>query len=143
MSRIVVGVDSTKPSHAALEWAIEEAKLRDATLDVVVSWDYPVVAAAEPALVQIPDRDLLVKGARTTAEKVAAEVGLASSGVDYRLHTPEGRPGEELVEMSKDADLLVVGSHGSGQLKELVLGSVSAYATHHCTCPVVVVRTPD
>ncbi|MCU1368439.1 MAG: uncharacterized protein JWN39_4078, partial [Ilumatobacteraceae bacterium] len=41
------------------------------------------------------------------------------------------------------ADLLVVGSHGSGVLKELILGSVSNYCAHHSTCPVVLVRSPD
>jgi nucleotide-binding universal stress UspA family protein len=141
MSKIVVGIDSTQPSVAALDWAIKEAKLRKCSLDVVVSWDYPVMVAAEPIMVQTPDRELLINGARVTAEKIAATVGLADAGIEYTVHTPEGRPGEELCAMAADADLLVVGSHGSGALKELILGSVSSYCAHHSTCPVVLVRT--
>jgi nucleotide-binding universal stress UspA family protein len=45
--------------------------------------------------------------------------------------------------MAADADLLVVGTHGSGALKQLILGSVSNYCAHHSTCPVVLVRTHD
>lgn len=143
MGKIVVGIDSTKASAAALEWAISEAKLRGCHLDVVVSWDYPIMAGAEPVMVQTPDRDLLVNSARVTAEKLAETVGLPSAGIEYAVHTPEGRPGEELVAMAADADLLVVGTHGSGALKQLLLGSVSSYCAHHSTCPVVLVRTHD
>lgn len=141
MGKIVVGIDNSDASIAALEWAINEAKLRNCHLDVVVSWDYPIMAAAEPVMVQTPDRDLLVNSARVTAERVATNVGLASAGIDYSVHTPEGRPGEELVAMAADADLLVVGTHGSGTFKQLILGSVSNYCSHHSTCPVVLVRT--
>jgi nucleotide-binding universal stress UspA family protein len=143
MSKIVVGIDSTKPSAAALDWAIKEAQLRGSTLDIVVSWDYPLMATAEPMMVPVPDRDTLVHSAEATADRMLADAGLETSGVSYTVHTPEGRPGEELVAMAADADLLVVGSHGSGPLKELILGSVSSYCAHHSTCPVVLVRTPD
>lgn len=143
MSKIVVGIDSTRPSAAALQWAIDEAKLRGSALEIVVSWDYPIMATAEPLMIPTPDRDTLVHSAESTAQKMLAEAGLDTAGIAYTIHTPEGRPGEELVNLAADADLLVVGSHGSGALKELILGSVSSYCTHHSTCPVVLVRTPD
>ncbi|MEO6122920.1 MAG: universal stress protein [Ilumatobacteraceae bacterium] len=141
MSKIVVGVDGSAPSSTALAWAIEEAKLRGAKLDVVVSWDYPVMAASEPIFMPTPDREVLESGAETTAEAMVAQSGLAESGVTYQIFTPEGRPGETLIEMAADADLLVVGSHGSGVIKELFLGSVSNYCAHHSPCPVVLVRS--
>jgi len=141
MGKIVVGIDNTDASVEALKWAINEAQLRACHLDVVVSWDYPIVAAAEPVMVAAPDRDLLINSARITADTIAASVGLADAGVDYELHTPEGRPGEELVAMAADADLLVVGTHGAGTFKQLILGSVSNYCAHHSSCPVVLVRT--
>ena len=142
MNKIVVGIDSSKPSAAALNWAVQEAKLRGAILDIVVTWDYPVIATAEPMLVPTPDRDALVHSAESTAHLMIADAHLDDAGINYTIHTPEGRPGEELVTIAADADLLVVGSHGSGPLKELILGSVSSYCTHHSTCPVVLVRTP-
>lgn len=143
MNKIVVGIDSSKPSAAALDWAVQEAKLRGSTLEIVVTWDYPIIATAEPMLVPTPDRDALVRSAESTAHRMITDAHLDQSGIAYTIHTPEGRPGEELVSLAADADLLVVGSHGSGPLKELILGSVSSYCTHHSTCPVVLVRTPD
>lgn len=143
MGTIVVGVDSTKPSAAALQWAIVEAKLRNCTLDIVVSWDYPVMATTEPLIVPQPDRDTLVHSAEMTATRMLADAHLDESGVAYTVHTPEGRPGEELVALAIDADLLVVGSHGSSAFKELILGSVSSYCAHHSACPVVLVKAPD
>ena len=143
MGKIVVGIDSTKPSVAALDWAVQEAKLRKSTLDIVVSWEYPVMATTEPLMVPQPDRDTLVHSAEQTATRMLADAHLEDTGIVYTVHTPEGRPGEELVAIAAGADLLVVGSHGSGALKELILGSVSSYCAHHSTCPVVLVRAPD
>ncbi len=140
--RIVVGIDGSQPSSAALEWAIAEATLRHAELDVVVSWDYPMMATSEPIYIPMPDKDEMETGAEKTAEAMIARSSLPKSGVTYKVVTPEGRPGETLVEMSDGAELLVVGSHGAGVIKELFLGSVSNYCAHHSSCPVVLVRTP-
>ena len=143
MGTIVVGVDSSKPSVAALQWAIQEAKLRNSTLDIVVSWDYPVMATTEPLIVPQPDRDTLVHSAEVTAARMLETAHLDEAGIVYTVHTPEGRPGEELVALAANADLLVVGSHGSSAFKELLMGSVSSYCAHHSTCPVVLVKAPD
>ncbi|HEY4332921.1 MAG TPA: universal stress protein [Ilumatobacteraceae bacterium] len=143
MGKIVVGVDGSAPSSAALDWAIAEAKLRGSTLDIVVSWDYPVMATAEPIIVPLADRETLVSTATAVAETMLNHAGLKESGVAYEVFTPEGRAGDELVHMSGDAELLVVGSYGSGVLKELIMGSVSSYCVHHSVCPVVLVRTPE
>jgi nucleotide-binding universal stress UspA family protein len=143
MGKIVVGVDESVPSKAALEWAIEEALLRTCHLDVVVSWEVPVLVSSEPVMVPMPDTDVLEGNANLIAHRVVDSSSLEASGVAYTIVTPEGRPGEELVALGADADLLVVGSHGSGHLKELLLGSVSSYVTHHSRCPVVLVRTPE
>lgn len=143
MNKIVVGIDNSKPSAAALDWAVKEAKLRGSALEIVVTWDYPVIATTEPMLVPTPDRDALVHNAESTAHTMIADAQLDAAGIVYTIRTPEGRPGEELVSIAADADLLVVGSYGSGPLKELIVGSVSSYCAHHSTCPVVLVRTPD
>ncbi|MFI7296443.1 universal stress protein [Streptomyces sp. NPDC050121] len=54
-----------------------------------------------------------------------------------------GRPEPTLIEAARDADLLVVGSHGHGAFAGMLLGSVSQHWVHHATCPVVVIRTAD
>jgi len=99
-----------------------------------------MIAASEPIIVPTPDTETLITSAHATAERLVADTGLIESGVEYKIFTPEGRAGEELVHMAKDADLLVVGSSGAGALKELILGSVSSYAAHHAPCPIVLVR---
>ena len=143
MGKIVVGIDGSAPSSAALDWAIKEAKLRSSSLELVVTWDFPVMATAEPVIIPMPDSATLVSNAERTAATMAAHAGLIESGVAYTVVTPAGPAGHELVELANDAELLVVGSHGSGVLKELIRGSVSSYCVHHSTCPVVLVRLPD
>ena len=140
MGMIVVGVDGTEPSREALRWAVQEAKLRKTDLHIVVSWDYPVVATAEPVMLPTPDTDALIANATSIADAMLVEEKITESGVAYTVETPEGRPGEALVERSKGAELLVVGSYGSGALKELILGSVSNYCSHHAKCPLVLIR---
>ncbi len=142
MGRIVVGVDGSQPADAALDWAIAEAELRNSSLEIVVSWDYPVMAGAEPVYIAPPDMAELKGGAARTADSMLAHCRSALARVNYSVVTPEGRPGEVLVEQAEGADLLVVGSHGSGVVKELLLGSVSNYCAHHSPCPVVIVRKP-
>jgi nucleotide-binding universal stress UspA family protein len=140
MGRIVVGIDNSESARAALKWAIGQAQLTHSTLDVVASWSQPMIAASEPIIVPTPDTDALVASAQSTARRMIAESGLLESGIEYKICTPEGRAGEELVAAAKDADLLVVGASGAGALKELILGSVSSYAAHHSPCPIVLVR---
>ena len=78
------------------------------------------------------------KTAHTVAEKAAAQLTLPAEQVSVNVLTGSAR--EVLVEASKDADLLVVGSHGHSAVGGLMIGSVSAYCIHHAAVPVVVVR---
>jgi len=143
MSVIVVGVDGSEPSKAALRWALEEARLRGATLRAVHAWAVPAVyvhgSAFPPELV---DRDLIRERAEESLDAVVTEVAGASPAVAIEPATGEGPPGRVLVEAARDADLLVVGSRGHGGFAGLLLGSVSQQCAQHAECAVVIVRTP-
>jgi nucleotide-binding universal stress UspA family protein len=142
MGTIVVGVDGSEGSVAALRFALEEAKIRGAELRAVSAWHVPPAvygAGMAPAGLDLDEY-------RKLAEKaLAASVSEAAGGASDVAVTPilrEGGPSDVLLEESKDADLLVVGTRGLGGFKGLLLGSVSQQVAHHASCPVVVVPPP-
>jgi nucleotide-binding universal stress UspA family protein len=142
MDRIVVGVDDSPGARAALMWAYDEAALRHAPLEVVHAWSLPLAEGwnsewpADEAWFQGEARKLLD---RLIAERMPDGSGLEISRVPLEC---EG-PAFGLLERSKSAALLVVGSRGRGGFKGLLLGSVSTQCVHHAECPVVVVKTND
>jgi nucleotide-binding universal stress UspA family protein len=144
---IVVGVDGSDPSVAALRWAAEEAALREAKLVAVHAWSYvPPAPIAEPGMIPLPATDLV---GQLDAERGAAQAELEAA-IDDAF--PSGRPveieerlveesaGEALVAAGVEAELLVVGSSGRGGLASAILGSVSRHVVSHADCPVVVVK---
>jgi nucleotide-binding universal stress UspA family protein len=139
MKMIVVGLDGSAGSVAALRFAIEEAQVRGAEIKAVSAWHVPMTAYGSgiaPAPVSVSDYEGLGKAAVDSAlEKVAATV----NGVTITSVVREGQATEVLVSEAKNADLLVVGSRGLGGLRGLLLGSVSQQCAQHAPCPVVVV----
>jgi nucleotide-binding universal stress UspA family protein len=141
MARIVVGVDGSPGSRAALRWAHEEAKLRGATLEAVAVWQFPVMTSL-PAFGAMPPPDDLGKEAEGTLLATLSDEGIAASDdVPVTTVVAEGAPAASLLEAAEGADLLVVGSRGHGGFAGLVLGSVSHQCASHSPCPVVVVRS--
>jgi nucleotide-binding universal stress UspA family protein len=145
--RIVVGIDGSELGRAALRWAEEEARLRDATLVAVHAWTFvPPASIAEPGMIPVPPGDLSgdLESERAAANAVldgeVAGVG-EHDGVRVEKRLMEGAPGDVLVAAAADADLVVVGSHGRGGLARALLGSVSHHVVKHSPCPVVVVRS--
>ena len=146
---IVVGVDGSDASHDALRWAAEEAKLRSATLVALHAWSFvPAQPIGDPGMLAVPAGDL---AGQLNAENDAAQIGLdqavedalgAGSDVELERRLIEGDAGEALVAASKDALLVVVGSHGRSGFKAALLGSVSRHVVDHAACPVVVVKSP-
>ncbi len=134
--RIVVGVDGSAPAANALAWAIEEARRRDARLEVVHAWQPDAVGA--PVISATDQR---------TGERRAAEVLSRSlAGIQQAWRRQPiiswsvcGRPGQALVDVAAGADLVVVGSHRRGRIRAALLGSVSRHVVDHAPCPVVVV----
>lgn len=146
MPGIVVGVDGSDQSRAALRWAMHEAAQHHLPLTVITVRPAPVRPAtgiywAVPDLADnSADTESARKMVREFVDQVAGELGEAVPDVTVEVTT--GNIAEELVRASRDADMLVVGSRGAGGFGRLLLGSVSSQVTHHAASPVVVVPGP-
>ena len=140
--RVVVGVDGSAHARQALRFALAEAALRDARLDVVGSWAVPPLAATGVGM--IPAFDLLRTELGDSAREVLAgelaNAADAAAGVEVEQHVAQGDAAGVLVEAAAGAELLVVGSRGRGGVTGTVLGSVSRACLHHAPCPVAVVH---
>ena len=136
--RIVVGIDGSAGARRALRWALREARLRKATLDVVHAWQPPYAAVSPFAGLPI-DLDVLQKDARSVLDD-------AVDGEDTR-HQPApverilacGGAAPAILDASLGSDLVVLGSRGLGGFKGLLLGSVTHQVAHHARCPLVIV----
>jgi nucleotide-binding universal stress UspA family protein len=140
---IVVGVDGSDGAGHALEWAAEEARLRDARLRVVLAWQIPFALYTGPGTFGV-DRELTDE-LRELAEKQLEEACEAASGLqglDLERSVIQDLPAPALVEAAKNAALLVVATRGRGGFAGLLLGSVSQQCAHHASCPVVIVPPP-
>jgi nucleotide-binding universal stress UspA family protein len=135
-SRIVVGVDGSPGSKAALRWAAQLAGQLGARLDVVGVWEYPPLfgVAALPEL-EFPAADI----ERSLNETVEEVLGTGRPA-DLRVKALSGPPAATLVTAGQGALMIVVGSRGRGGFAGLLLGSVSAKTAEHATCPVLVVH---
>jgi len=136
--RIVVGIDGSHTSQQALRWAVEEARVRQATVEVVHAWHlayvggYPYTAGSfDPA----PFEDA---GRQALDEAIA---GVDTTGLPGPLHPVlhMGDAAGGILETAEGADLVVVGSRGLGGFTGLLLGSVGHQVANHAPCPVVVI----
>ena len=132
--RIVVGVDGSESAQRALRWAIDEARHREATLEVVHAWR------------RIPISDYFVNepepgGSERFAKAVLDQAVEAedTAGVIVERKLVPGTGAYALIHEAKGAALLVVGSRGRGGFSGLLLGSVSQQTAHHAPCPVVII----
>ena len=141
MARIVVGLDGSDQSKEALRWALDEARLRGASLDVVYAWTMPVYVGYGAALGALLDPVELRKAARERVDSTVEEVVTGGSDVQIERKPVEGPAASVLVEAADGADLLVVGSRGHGGFAGLLLGSVGQQCAHHARCPLVIVRS--
>jgi nucleotide-binding universal stress UspA family protein len=142
MARIVVGVDGSDGSAAAFEWALRQAELTGSDLTAVLAYSYELWwidggTDYEPKIIEHKARE-----ARRKLDELLAEWVPDSSTVAVHPIVVEGHTATGLIEIARDADLLVVGSRGRGELAGLLLGSVSQRCAERATCPVVVVPAP-
>lgn len=146
--RILVCVDGSEGSAAALGWAIALARKTDAEIVAVHALEVPVYAQADVGMGPVysaPPADPLWwdRLRKATAEAFEQEwcAPLARSGLPYRTVLQEGKPASAIEEVAdrERPDLVVVGRRGLGGLTELLLGSVSHALVHHARRPIVVV----
>lgn len=136
---VVVGDDGSAEAATAVRWAAEEARVRGADLVVLRAWT--ITSAPRPAHWQpgyVPGED---EFAEAVAEQLRADVAgtLAEPGAPgFRVLAVHGSPEEALVTASREAALVVVGSHGR-HLASALLGSTSEHVVRHAHSPVVVV----
>jgi nucleotide-binding universal stress UspA family protein len=131
---VVVGVDGSPVSEAALAYAFEAADARSAELVVVYAWRDLLLDQSTPL-----DEAIEQQGRAELAERLAGWGGKYPD-VAVRRVVVRDTPARAIVEQSVTAQLVVVGSHGRGGLGGLLLGSVSNAVLHRAECPVVVVR---
>ena len=137
---VVVGVDGSESSIAALRVAAEEAAARNAKLHIVIAWHVPLAVYTDG----LPPPPEVATDMQDAAEEIAEQAkAKVPADVEYEIRMREGQPQDVLVEESQGAEVLVVGSRGLGAFSRLVLGSVSEHVSHHATCPVVVVPPSD
>ena len=134
---IVVGVDGSPEAASALEVAIEEARLRQAVLHV--TYAYPSMGRP---LTGSTGKEYHVQTEHDAREvlEAAAAAAPSTSGLEVEWLGIPGNPSEVLIQASRGASLLVVGSRGLGGFMGLMIGSVSNQCVHHAHCPVLVVR---
>lgn len=136
---VVVGVDGSESSKAALRWAADYAASVGARLDVITAWHLPSTFTGPG---YIPATFDLEVDYQKVLEQVVDEVFGAERPSFLRLVVREGGAAQLLIEASKDADLVVVGSRGHGGFAGLLLGSVSAKLAEHAKCPVLIMHGP-
>jgi nucleotide-binding universal stress UspA family protein len=140
MQRIVVGIDGSQGARRALEWAVAEAKLRDAHLVVIHAWLEPAAVAVGSVITAGGvEPEVFEETAERTVADVLKEVDTTGLPQGIESHVVAGAPARSLLDAAKDADLVVVGSRGLGGFTGLLLGSVSQQVAHHATCPVVII----
>jgi nucleotide-binding universal stress UspA family protein len=141
MGVIVVGIDHSAGAKAALRFALEEARLRQATLRVVHAWQFGYIGATGLELPAVGgELEDFRQGAEAALDETLREVVADGDSVTIERRLDQGAPAAVLVEESRAADLLIVGSRGHGGFAQLLLGSVSQQCAQHAFCPVVIVR---
>ena len=135
--RIVVGVDGSPSSTAALRWAIRQAKLTGCVVEAVIAWQLPTSYGFAP-IVQ-DGLDFAGDAGKVLFEKLN-EVAGEDPDVMILPIVQEGQAADVLIRAARGADLLVVGCRGHGGFARVLLGSTSQQCVHHSPCPVLIMR---
>ena len=134
--RIIVGVDGSASSIAALNWAAHQAELTGAQVDAVTAWQWP---SKYQWMRTPPDYDP-AGDTQKSVDAIIEAVRSEHASVPIQSKVVEGHPARVLVDESRGAELLVVGSRGHGEFPGMMLGSVSQHCATSAHCAVVVLR---
>jgi len=134
---IVVGIDGSESSKAALRWAAKLAPSIGGGIHAIVAWEYPMMMGWEGG---IPDWWRPDEDAKKILDEALNEVFGKTPPEGLVGSVRQGHPTNVLLEASKGAQILILGSRGHGGFVGLLLGSVSSACAEHATCPVLVVH---
>jgi nucleotide-binding universal stress UspA family protein len=137
---IVVGVDGSASARDALEWALAETRLRDETVRVICAWHFSPPAYGALGYIPPVSYESFERAAEEAMNETLAALTHSAKGLRLERAVVNGEAAQVLIEAAKDADLLVVGSRGHGNLAGMLLGSVSHQCALHAECPVVIIR---
>jgi nucleotide-binding universal stress UspA family protein len=141
---VVVGVDGSAESVAALRWAARYATATGARVQALLAWHYPTAASVPPVGVAPESvRAQTEAQMHETLDEAIAKAYEGQEAAGAEKITAYGHPAQVLIEASREADLLVLGSHGHGAFTGMLVGSVSIHCVTSAFCPVVVVRGSD
>ena len=140
---VVVGVDGSENSIAALKMALYEAQLRSVPVKAIISWQYPSSYGIEGMSFAMTDPGLEGEARAVLENAVALACPTDADRSTIEQVTTLGAPAKVLIEASDGASLLVIGARGHGGFVGLLMGSASTQVVHHAHCPVLIVPQPD
>jgi nucleotide-binding universal stress UspA family protein len=144
MPGILVGVDGSGHSQRALEWAMKEAAIRHVPLSVLTV--HPAIVGYYGGVVTSPQDLELTEKVKAAVKEEADKVLAGLDGPhpeSVTVSAVHGFPVEELINASKEADLVVLGSRGVGGFTRMLLGSTAGQVVQHAYCPVVILPPED
>jgi nucleotide-binding universal stress UspA family protein len=141
---VVVGVDGSAESVAALRWAARYATATGARVRALLAWHYPGAVGGPPTVIA-PEavHEQTEAQMHETLDAAIAKAYQGQEAAAVEKSTTYGHPAQALIEASREADLLVVGHHGHGAFTGMLVGSVSIHCVTGAFCPVAVVRADD
>jgi nucleotide-binding universal stress UspA family protein len=139
--KIVVGVDGSPSSRAALRWAVRQAVLTGGKVDAVMAWQVPrVLRTSAWAPIYVDEASCFEENARKALDAVISGEVAPADRRQVTARVVNGHPTQVLQEAAADANMLVIGSRGHGSFAGALLGSVGQYCMHHVHCPVLIMR---
>ena len=140
----LVAFDGSPSSMAALAWGAENAPLLNLVIEVINVWEYAespldVAGVGLGSAGYVGESDPKIWSAEILRDGVASVFGADAGAI--KTTSVEGGTVRTLVELSKGADLLIMGSRGQGKFADLLLGSISASCSAKSKCPVVIVHS--